>query len=376
MFHYWNDGTPEAHVFSFQLTWLFSEAYQGAADTNELLRACKNIRSGNLDDWFRAFFDLGEQLQKIADTALEAGHEATASEHYFRAFTYLRVSERGLLGQEERKRAIYERAMACWRKGMSLSVHPHERVVVPFEGKELEGWFFAPRHRIRSTPPPCVLFLSGADALPEENFFRGIQYVTARGAACFVFNGPGQGSSLRVLGLPTRHDFEKPVTAAMDVLVQRTDIDPERIGLLGVSMAGYYGPRAVSFEHRIKACVVWGALYDVLQDLYVSYPPIQHQLRWIGGCATDEEARAHYAAFTLEGCLSEIRCPVLITHGIGDRMVPLASAQRTFDELKVADKTLRLYDYNEGGAEHCSMDNWSQVIPYQVDWLLDRLERK
>ena len=64
---------------------------------------------------------------------------------------------------------------------------------------------------------------------------------------------------------------------------------------------------------------------------------------------------------------------MLITHGVADRMVPLSAAQRTFDELTVTDKELRLYDREEGGAEHCSMDNWSQVIPYQVDWLLDRL---
>jgi hypothetical protein len=65
---------------------------------------------------------------------------------------------------------------------------------------------------------------------------------------------------------------------------------------------------------------------------------------------------------------------VLITHGVGDRMVPVAAAQRTYDELvNVKDKTLRLYDIDEGGAEHCSMDNWSQVIPYQADWLKDRL---
>ena len=55
-------------------------------------------------------------------------------------------------------------------------------------------------------------------------------------------------------------------------------------------------------------------------------------------------------------------------------MVPLSSAQRTYGELvNVTDKTLRLYDIDEGGAEHCNMDNWSQVIPYQADWLMDRL---
>ena len=375
MFHYWNDGTPDAHVFSFQLTWLFSEAAQGAADTNELLRACRNIRSGNREDWCVEFEKLGAKLYAIGDEADQSGHTATASDHFLRAFTYYRSAERVLHGGDPRKLLLFKKAMGCWHKGIDLSVHPHEPITVPFEGHDLAGWLFHPRHRITRNPPPCVLFLSGADALPEENFFRGVQYVTARGAACFVFNGPGQGSTLRLLGIPTRPDYEKPVSAAVDVLMQRTDLDRDRMGLLGVSMAGYYAPRAVCFEHRLKACVAWGALYDVLNDLYLYYPPLRPQLRWISGCKSDEEAREKYAAFTLKGLLHRVRCPVLITHGAWDRMVPLASATRTLDELIVSDKTLRVYDDTEGGAEHCSMDNWSQVIPYQVDWLLDRLMR-
>lgn len=375
MFHYWSDGTPEAHVFSFQLAWLFSEAYQGAADTNELFRACRNIRSGNREDWTAAFANLGEQLEAIASKADASGHEATASETYFRAFTAFRSAERALAGSDARKLPMYRRAMASWHRGIALSEHRHEQVEIPFEGASLSGWFFPARQRIKRDPAPCILFLSGADALPEENFFRGVQYVTARGASCFVFNGPGQGSSLRELGIPTRADYEKPVTAAVDVLVRRGDVDPERLGLLGVSMGGYYAPRAASFEHRFKAVCAWGGLYDVGTDLYDYYPPLREQLRWIGGCETDAEAREKYAAFTLEGLLANIRCPVLITHGKRDRMVPLSSAQRTFDELSVADKELRIYGDEEGGAEHCSMDNWSQVIPYQVDWLLDRVAR-
>lgn len=375
MFHFWNDGSPEAHVDSFQLTWLFSEAAQGAADTNELLRTAKRIRSGNREDWHEAFADLGERLQAIADAAREAGHEATASDHYFRAFTGFRAAERGVSAADSRKRAVYERAMACWDKGLALSTHPHERMRVPFDGQMLDAWFFPPRHRIKREPPPCVMFLSGADALPEENFFRGVQYITARGMACFIFNMPGQGSALRRLGLTTRPDTEKAVSAAVDTLMRRDDIDRDRLGLMGVSMAGYYAPRAAAFEPRFKALCIWGGLYDVLNDLYEYYPPIRAQLRWIGGCSDEAAARAKYRDFTLQGLLGRITCPVLITHGEADRMVPLASAQRTFDELGASDKSLRVYTREEGGAEHCSMDNWSQVIPHQVDWLSDRLTR-
>jgi len=373
MFHYWSDISPESHVFSFQLAWLYSEAVNGAADFHEIHRAARYIRSGNRDDWYNEFSKMGDRLHAIAVEAEQKGHAATASSSYFRAFTYYRSAERVLAGDDARKLPFYHKAVACFRQGLGLSSHPHERVLIPFDGKALEGYFYPARERIRSTPTPCVLFLSGADALPEENFFRSVQQITARGSACLVFNGPGQGHTLRVLNMPTIPDYERPVGAAVDYLMTRNDIDHDAIGLLGVSFAGYYGPRAVAFERRIKACVAWGALYDVLHDLYDYYPPLHNQLNWIVGAKTNAEAREKYAKFTLEGLLPEVRCPMLITHGVADRMVPLASAQRTFDELTVADKELRLYDRDEGGAEHCSMDNWSQVIPYQADWLLDRL---
>ncbi len=153
----------------------------------------------------------------------------------------------------------------------------------------------------------------------------------------------------------------------------RDDVDHDRIGLIGGSMAGYTAPRAVCFEHRIKGCVVWGALYDVLEDLYAPYPPLHRQLQWIAGCDSDAEAREKFAGFTLAGLLGNVRCPVLVTHGARDHMVPASSAIRLFDELEVADKELRVYDDETGGSGHCSVDNWTQVVAYQIDWLLDRL---
>jgi dipeptidyl aminopeptidase/acylaminoacyl peptidase len=375
MFHYWSDITPISHVYSFQLIWLLSESVNGAADFNEIHRAARHVRPGNAEDWYREFTNQGDIVKRIADQALQNGHEATASSSLLRAFTYYRSAERVLSGSDERKIPTYHKAVACFRKGLDLSVHPHEYVSVPFDGANLDAIFYPPRNAGRQ-PPACVIFLSGADALPEENFFRSVQQITARGMACLVFNGPGQGSTLRLLNMPTIADYERPVGAAIDYLMTRNDIDHERIGLLGVSFAGYYGPRAAAHDPRIKALVVWGALYDVLNDIYLHYPELRHQLNWIAG-VDDSQGKAKYAKFTLAGLLDRIRCPVLITHGARDRMVPLSSAQRTYDELvNVTDRTLRVYDIDEGGAEHCNMDNWSQVIPYQADWLMDRLSTK
>ena len=373
MFTYWTDDTPEARVFSFHLVWLFYEALQGGADTNELFRAVRKVRAGNHEDWYTAFLALGEEVEAIATAAAAAGHEITAGQAYWRAFTYFRSAERELRGGDPRKIPLYRRTVACFHEGIGRLPHPYERITVPFDGVALEGLFLHPRSNARGTPPPCIIFPTGADALPEENLFRGAQEMTARGAAVLLVNGPGQGSTIRLLGIPTIPDYERVYGAAVDYLMTRGDIDHDRIGLMGGSMAGYYVPRALCFEHRIKAGVVWGALYDVLGDLYAIYPPLHRQLQWIGGCKTDAEAREKYAAFTLEGLLKNVRCPVLVTHGARDHMVPAASAQRLFDELTVEDKELRIYDDETGGSGHCSVDNWTQVVAYQIDWLLDRL---
>ena len=41
----------------------------------------------------------------------------------------------------------------------------------------------------------------------------------------------------------------------MDWLEKRNDVDSDRVGIWGVSLGGYYAPRAAAFEERIKACI-------------------------------------------------------------------------------------------------------------------------
>ena len=373
MFRFWTEGTPEADDFCTVLVGLLSESTQGAADPNELLRIAARIRAGHRGDWVAEFADMAERVRHLAAAAEDGGNLQTASDSYCRAFTYFRAAELMLPPTDSRKAELYRQAIACFRAGISHSRHRHEQVSIPWDGHQLDGTLFKPQSGDLAAPPPCVIFLSGADALPEQNFFRGVQWLTSRGLACLIFNGPGQGASIRLHDLHTIPDYERPVSAAADYLQTRNDIDSDRLGLMGVSMAGYYVMRAAAFEHRFKGIVVWGAMYSIYEDLWLHYPPLRRQLRWITGSNDDEEAAAALHAFTLEGMLGEVTTPILITHGAEDEMVPLSSAQRTYDELPIADKELRIYTASEGGERHINIDNWSHVIPTMADWLVAHL---
>ena len=58
-----------------------------------------------------------------------------------------------------------------------------------------------------------------------------------------------------------------------DFLARRSDVDAARVGLWGVSLGGYYAPRAAAFDQRIKACIAlsgpydWGEVWDGLPEL-------------------------------------------------------------------------------------------------------------
>jgi dipeptidyl aminopeptidase/acylaminoacyl peptidase len=50
-------------------------------------------------------------------------------------------------------------------------------------------------------------------------------------------------------------------------------IDPERVALMGISMGGYLAARAVAFEPRISACVLYNGVYDGYDSIRSEFPP-------------------------------------------------------------------------------------------------------
>src|SRR6185503_18729281 len=100
------------------------------------------------------------------------------------------------------------------------------------------GYLHLPDGRGSSGPPPCVIMVNGADSVKEEYHNWARQFVR-RGLAALTVDGPGQGEMLGLL--PMRPEaWERPMAACIDVLRERGDVDPERIGIWGSSMGGFY----------------------------------------------------------------------------------------------------------------------------------------
>jgi dipeptidyl aminopeptidase/acylaminoacyl peptidase len=154
----------------------------------------------------------------------------------------------------------------------------------------------------------------------------------------------------------------------------------EKIALAGISMGGYFAPRAAAFEDRAAACVAWGAFHDLIgvaTNLAAtgahSAPPFQ--VPWVFGIEDPDELAIYAQRFTLDGVAEKITCPLLVMHGANDRQVPLEQAHRTYDQaVNATRRDLIVFADGEWGDQHCQVDNRTLAIDCMADWLEEVLQ--
>ena len=89
-----------------------------------------------------------------------------------------------------------------------------------------------------------------------------------------------------------------------------------------------------------------------------SVPDVVSHGMWVTGQKTPEAALEVTRKMTLQGIVEKITCPLLVAHGENDRQVPLWMATKTYEEaINSPNRKLKIFTLEEGGAEHCQIDN-------------------
>ncbi len=374
---------PEDYRWSHGVLIALNSAPWGGAEIDEVNRIGLRLKAHIGDDkaWFREWASEARKVEDAGRALIAAGRATTGAQYLFRASNYSHVRQRFLQPKSEGLDA-YKRGVDCFRDAAKLMRRPRiEHVEVPYEGASLPAVLIHAEDIVgRKKPSPAMVFFDGFDVTKEIQYFKGIPDLAARGVACLIVDGPGNGEAVRFRNQWLHHETERYGKAAYEYLAARPEIDAKRIGVMAISLGGYYAPRAAAFEQRFAACIAWGAQWDYWQVWKNRFDkldagstpslsvPWQHLL-WIFNVATRDEAMIKLEGFRLDGVVQKMTCPFLMMHGEGDEQIPLAIAQKCFDAVGSTNKTLKIFTREEGGYHHCQIDNASIGVAYMWDWL-------
>jgi dienelactone hydrolase len=385
-----NQEAPYFQYFPGNYRWssaminMIGTAPYGGSDISELHRIGLMLegKSGTDDQaWFDACKAMGDRIRAQAEGFDAKGYRISAAHSYLRACNYYQFGERFMTPKTPESDAAYRTAVECFKRHLALGDIQGEVVEVPYDGnKSMPAYFIHARNK-RSERTPCMVFFGGLDITKEIQFTRGVPDLIQRGISCLVIDGPGTGEAIRFRGQFLRHDYEVPASACIDFLEQRDDVDPERIGIVAMSLGGYYAPRAASFDSRWACCIAWGPQWDyhavwqkrVAAAFKASMSVPGHHILWILGVDTMDEALKKLEPFKLDGVVQKMTCPFFITHGAQDEQVTTADAENLLRACGSKDKTLRIYTPEEGGAQHCQRDYLPLVVADMWNWAQDRL---
>jgi pimeloyl-ACP methyl ester carboxylesterase len=293
---------------------------QAGVDFNDFLRTTAEIESW--DGWLDAWDRLGDRHAALAREAEAAGQKATAGDAWLRAAVAYHFARHVWVRDPSRSRPVHEKSVAANYAAHRMLETGLERIEFPLDGSHIVGNLRHPGHSGR---PPLVLVIPGLDSTKEE-FFHTEEAFLRRGMATVSLDGPGQGES--TYDLPLRHDYEVAIRVVLDALAERTDLDMDRVGVFGVSMGGYYAPRAAVFEPRLKAVVglsgparivdTWDEKSELMREVWLART---HSM-------SDEEARGKVAKLDLTDVLGQLEQPALFVTGDQDFVVPWEQTAR------------------------------------------------
>jgi fermentation-respiration switch protein FrsA (DUF1100 family) len=190
------------------------------------------------------------------------------------------------------------------------------------DGTALFAWFLP----ARGEPKATVLYLHG-NAQNISAHFPNVAWMPAAGFNVLAIDYRGYGGSE---GKPTLPGVQLDIDAAMRVLLQRPDVDPDRIVVFGQSLGGALAIHYVAhsaYRKHVKAVVVDSPFSDYRQvaqeklaDLFITWP-----LQWLPTFTVNND----YSPKASVAALSPI--PLLLIHGERDGVVPPHHSQVLFE---------------------------------------------
>ena len=348
-----------------------------ATKAQDVREAVANIKTMDRDDWARGFIGVAERYMTQGRKLESEGKIKEAREAFINAYRLFKLGHYPTNNSPEKQKA-YEKGIEAFLAYGKYLEPKLEVVKIPFEGKEIVGYLRLPK---ATGKVPLVYFVTALDSRKEEWAERNDDLI-GEGVGIFVTDMPGTGQA------PIKGDVnsERMLSAALDYLTRRPEVDPARIAFYGGSWSGYWAVKmAVVEKDRLRAVVSQGTpahfyFQPEWQKDAVNTPEYLMDLlparALVYEVKTLDEFLAYGPRMSLktQGILDKPSAPMLLVNGAKDSQVPISDLFLSAQSLPGAPKEVWV---NPNGHHMGANEEWgSERIRTEVvnPWLLRHLK--
>lgn len=197
--------------------------------------------------WAKVWMDAGDRVVDEAEHAGRPDHQRDLFRSAYATYTMGRFPAPVTPG----KQASYDKALVAYMRYADLLPQKLEVVRIPFEGREIVGYFRKPEG---SGPFPFMVQCGGLDYLKEQVADEALSYLP-HGLCVLGIDMPGTGQS------PIKGDVgaERLFSRVLDWAETRAEIDSTRMFVRGVSWGGHWATRvAIREKDRLLGAINHG----------------------------------------------------------------------------------------------------------------------
>jgi dienelactone hydrolase len=324
-----------------------------------------------------AFESTATRREAKARAAETDGNTVTARDNWYMAAIHYGAAEWPYDDSGEKHLALHRKKRDCFANYARLADHKIEAVSIPFKGKTIPAWFHLPPG-YKDGKLPVIISIPGMDSFKETGVALANDRWMARGVAVLTIDGPGQYESPLLGVYVSMQNWIDAGPVVVDWLLQRPEIDPQKIGVTGTSFGSFFGTIMAANEPRIAATAVASTCLEpgchtIFEE---ASPTFKKRFMWMSDYTDEDKFDAFVKTLTWEGHVEKIRSPYLVVAGEADELSPLEHTERMIRTM-TGPRHLVVYADSRHSVGNVPAANAGPFPPVLVaDWLVARLNGK
>ncbi|WP_374976520.1 alpha/beta hydrolase family protein [Microbacterium trichothecenolyticum] len=330
-----------------------------AADARELL-----WRTARDEEWVSVAAEIGHRQLVRANEAGASGTAATQLAAIRAGAAAINVAQIVINQDTARKRALYREFQDAVGRYAQLK-GGIERVSLPYGDGVVEGWLILPP----SAPSGAVAVWGGLSGWGAAYLAVG-EALAARGLACLLAEGPGQGSTRLESHIYASENTLAGYRRFVDFLETDSRTSGLPVGIYGNSIGGMLAARVCAADTRVRACAV--NCSPVAADLPDAVGPREQFLAFLGLADGGDHSSDLIRGLHFLPKRHRLRSPLLVLHGGADQLVTQQDAAAYLEAVRDIDAA-ELVHWPDG--EHTLYNHSVERNEVVADWFREQLLR-